>query len=129
LMGETIAISQSIQAGNGTIALAATATDTSIGLGGGGGVFNVTDAEVNHMSAAAIVVGASGSSGNIDIGAIDLSTENTHLTLQTTGDITDTDVGDDTVANIILAANKNLTITGGGGAGAGQVGGAGLADL
>jgi fibronectin-binding autotransporter adhesin len=119
LIADALDISGSIQTGTGTVALQPLTNNTDIGLGGGAGTFNLLNSEIANITADNLIIGSDTASGNIDIGSINV---NANLLLNTTGNITDATPGNDATANIILSANKHLTITGGGGTGAGNVG-------
>ncbi len=118
-----------IDAGNGDVTLAASTASRSIGLGGGAGLLSLTNAELNNLSAGNLTIGNNATTGDMSIDAIDLTAVDASLHLRTAGTITDADPTDDSIPNIILANNRDITFDGAGGLGTGQIGNPGLGDL
>ncbi len=119
--------SANLNAGTGAVNFQTRTITRAMDLGTATGTgLNISDAELARVTAGTIVLGSDTYQGTLNFGAIDLSQENVHLTINTTGVITDVSVGES--ANIILGNNRNLTFTGGGGSGTGQIGAAAPAD-
>lgn len=85
--------------------------------------------ELSNIHAGSLTIGDAATTGDISLGTVNLSAQAMDLTLNTAGVFTDFTPGDDTVANITLANNRNLSFSGAGGLGSGQIAAPGLADL
>nr|MBX2861589.1 filamentous hemagglutinin N-terminal domain-containing protein [Vampirovibrio sp.] len=126
---DTVTLTNPVSA-TGTVAYVPVTPNATVGIGNGtAGAITYPTAALNQVSAGTIQWGDATTTGNIELGELDLTGKTANVVINTTGNISDATPADDASSNnITVDMNQNVTIDGNGG-GAGQVGLPNLADL
>lgn len=118
LTSNSINLLGNLSAPSGTVRLIPINSNSTVGLDSVSGSYNLSNAELSHINAGTLEIGSDNLMGNLSIGSISL---NSNLTLNVGGNITDDSLSD-TLANITLGSNKNLSFSGNSHQGSGQIG-------